>query len=183
MNRVVRIVVVLLVVWAVAAGVMFWMRGLRPTPASLQAYIEKHPLASLSEPAREDVIRGVADRLNRLNFDERQELRRGGSDRKFFDQLTPEERKKFIEMTMPEGFRQFMLALNKMDPERRKRIVKRALENLEKDNPEISQRLQEDEVRKIVNQGMSSFYEEANADVKLDFAPVIEQLQRAAQRP
>jgi len=61
--------------------------------------------------------------------------------------------------------------------------VKRALENLEKDNPEISQRMQEDEVRKIVNQGMSSFYEEANADVKLDFAPVIEQLQRAAQRP
>lgn len=105
------------------------------------------------------------------------------ADRIFFDQLTPEERKKFIEMTMPEGFRQFMLALNKMDPERRKRIVKRALENLEKDNPEISQRMQEDEVRKIVNQGMSSFYEEANADVKLDFAPVIEQLQRAAQRP
>ncbi len=63
MNRVVRIVVVLLVVWAVAAGVMFWMRGLKPTPASLQAYIEKHPLASLSEPAREDVLRGVAWRI------------------------------------------------------------------------------------------------------------------------
>jgi hypothetical protein len=34
-------------------------------------------------------------------------------------------------------------------------------------------------MQKIVVQGMTAFYEDANAEVKMDFAPVIEQIQQS----
>jgi hypothetical protein len=36
-------------------------------------------------------------------------------------------------------------------------------------------------VQKIVDQGLRSFYSDANADVKLDLAPLIEQMQQNLQ--
>ncbi len=75
-----------------------------------------------------------------------------------------------------------MLALNKMDPEKRKKMVQRALDDIDKDTPEIGERINRAEAaQKMISQGMSSFYEEASAEVKLEFAPVIERLQRATQ--
>ena len=45
----------------------------------------------------------------------------------------------------------------------------------------MNERIDRVEVQKMLSQGMDSFYSEASADVKLDFAPVIEQIQRATQ--
>lgn len=176
-----RILLLLALVWAVAGGVIFWMRAARPTPASLSAYIDRHPLETLSSSERARVIDRVADQLNRLNFDQRQELRKARSDRRFFEQMTEEERARFLDRTLPEGFRQLMLALNRMNPEQRKKIVQRALDDLEKESPELRERIDRDAARRMIAQGMDSFYQEASADVKLDFAPVIEELQRATQ--
>lgn len=168
-------------VWLVAGGVILYTRSARPTPEKLSAYIDRHPLENLSPKQREETIQTVADQLNRLSFEQRQELRKLRSDRRLFEQMTPDERNRFMDLTMPEGFRQLMIALNKMDPERRKKMVQRALDDIEKDTPEINERIDRTEVQKMISQGMSSFYEEANADVKLEFAPVIERLQRATQ--
>jgi uncharacterized Zn finger protein len=176
-----RIIGLLALVWAVAGGVIFWMRASRPTPASLQAYIESHSLENLPPARRGEVIAKVADQLNRLNFDQRQELRKTQIDRRLFEQMTEEERKRFLDLTLPEGFRQLMIALNKMNPEQRKKIVQRALDDIEKDTPEINERIDRGAAQKMISQGMDSFYQEASADVKLDFAPVIEELQRATQ--
>jgi hypothetical protein len=176
-----KILALLAVIWAVAGGIILWTRHSRPTPASLAAYIENHPLEALPAGERAEVIRRVADQLNRLNFDQRQELRKSQIDRRFFAQMTPGERQQFLELTLPEGFRQLMLALNKMDPEQRQKMVRRALDDIERDTPEIHDRIDRDAVQKIVSQGLDSFYQEASAEVKLDFAPVIEKLQRATQ--
>lgn len=176
-----RIFGLLVLVWVIAGGIILWTRTVRPTPASLAAYIENHPLQNLSPTEREKVIATTADHLNRLTFDQRQELRKTRVDRQFFEQMTEEERQRFLDLTLPEGFRQLMLALNKMKPEQRKKMVNRALEDLEKEQPEINDRINRDAVQKMISQGMDSFYQEANSEVKLDFAPVIEELQRATQ--
>jgi len=76
-----------------------------------------------------------------------------------------------------------MSALNKMTPEKRQKLVQRALDGIKKNAPQSAERIRNDEVKKIVGQGVSSFYENANADVKLDFAPVLEELQRNLQSP
>lgn len=176
-----RAIILFAAVWIVAGAVIFWMRAARPTPASLASYIEKHPIENLAPAKRAEVIERVASQLNALNFDQRQELRKTKVDRRLFEAMTPEEQKSFLDQTLPEGFRQIMIALNKMDPQKRKKIVQRALDDIEKDQPEDMGRLSRDEAQKIISQGMESFYNEASAEVKLDFAPVIEQIQRTTQ--
>ncbi len=177
-----RVMGIFAAVWLLAALVIFWARASRPTPASLAAYIDKNPLADLTPAKRTEVIDRAAAQLNKLDVEQRQELRKTRNDRRFFEQMTEDERKRFLDLTLPEGFRQLMLALNKMDPAKRKKIVERVLDDIEKDNPEAHERINRAEVQKMIAQGMDSFYSEASADVKLDFAPVIEQLQRATQK-
>ena len=181
MRSIWKVIAILAVVWLVAGAIIFFTRVARPTPERLSAYIDQHPIENLAGTQRAEVIQKVADQLNRLTFEQRQELRKLRADRRLFEQMTPEERSKFMDMTMPEGFRQMMLALNKMDPEKRKKLVQRALDDIDKDTPEIGSEINREQVQKMISQGVGSFYEEANADVKLEFAPVIERLQRATQ--
>jgi len=68
-----------------------------------------------------------------------------------------------------------------MKPEERKRIVRRALDDLQRENPDVVARIGDADVQKVISQGLSSFYEDADSTVKLDFAPVLEELQRATQ--
>lgn len=168
-------------IWIVAAIVIFAARSASPTPEKLKAYIEAHPLAGLTGQQRAAVIEKTADQLNRLTFEQRRELRESGAVRGFFEGLTPAERSRFLDLTLPEGFRQMMSALNKMDPEKRQKLVQRVLDDMQKNTPQSADRINQEDVKKIIAQGVSSFYEEANADVKLDFAPVLEQLQRNIQ--
>jgi hypothetical protein len=176
-----RIVGLLVLVWALAGGIIWWTRATRTTPQSVSAYISRHPLENQAPDQRAKIIGEVAEQLNRLDFDQRQQLRKTKIDRGFFEQMTEQERAKFLDLTLPEGFRQLMLALNKMDPEKRKKIVQRALDDIGKDRPEVNDRIDKAAVQKMISQGMDTFYKEASTDVKLDFAPVFEELQRATQ--
>lgn len=181
MMRWVKVAGVAVLIWAVAGGVIYWSRAARPTAQSVTAYMDAHPLGGLGSGERGRIIQEAAEQLNRLDFKEREELRKLRRDREFFAQLTQEERKKFLELTLPQGFRELMKALNAMSPTQRKQIVNRAMRNVERENPELADRFTESDMAKIVSSGLEAFYEDANADVKLEFSPVIERLQRATQ--
>lgn len=174
-------IAILVGVWIVAGIVILSLRAARPTAESVARLIESQPLAQVSANERRAVIDRVAEQINRLDFEQRQELREKLGDRRFFESLTEDEQLYFLEKTLPEGFRQLMLALNKMTPERREKVVRRAMEDLERDSPEVAQRIGDERARTFIAQGIESFYENASAEVKLDFAPVIELLQRETQ--
>lgn len=183
-----RVLAALAVVWLFAAGVARVVHSIKPTPESLARYIDAHPLTAAAPSERPRIIEKVAEQMNRLDFEERRSARSSKSLDGFFQSLTEAERNDFLDRTLPEGFRQMMLALNKMTPEKRKEIVDRALENIRKANAEEAETGSTDRPRrpiddaqaeKIVQQGMSSFYENANAEVKMDFAPVIEEIQNS----
>jgi DNA-directed RNA polymerase specialized sigma24 family protein len=178
-----RTAAALLAIWALAAVGILVSRATAPTPEKLKAFVESHPVAGLDPGQRATILEKAAAQLNSLSFDQRRELRESGTVREFFVGLTPAERGRFLDLTLPEGFRQMMSALNKMTPEKRQKLVQRALDDIRKNTPQSAERINEDEVKKVVAQGVSSFYEEANADVKLDFAPVLEELQRNLQSP
>jgi hypothetical protein len=75
-----------------------------------------------------------------------------------------------------------MVAFNKMEPEKRKEFVDRALAEVKKRQGEAPPAgWNEKLVQKIVNQGLNTFYAEASANAKLDLAPLIEQMQRNLQ--
>lgn len=181
MVRWIKIALVLAAVWAAAFGVISWSRSSRPTAQSLSTYMEELQFDKMNTAEREKVLRHVAEQLNRLDFKQREELRTMRRDRVFFEKLTTEERKEFLELTLPQGFRELMRALNAMTPDERKKVVNRALRNIERESPEIAERFTEKDVAQIVSRGLETFYEDANADVKLDFAPVLERLQRTTQ--
>lgn len=172
---------ILVAVWLCAGAVILYTRAQRPTAESFVRYLEENKLDGLDPARRAAVITGVTDRLNRLDFEQREQLRLMRRDRTFFQQLTPEERRTFLEATLPEGFRQLMQALNKMTPEERRKIARRALDDLERDNEGIPPRVDKADAQKVIEQGLGAFYEEASAEVKLDFAPVLERLQRNLQ--
>ncbi len=182
MPRTGRVIGVLVAIWVGAAGVVWLVRSSRPTPEKMEAYLHAHPLAKATPPERAAEIDRMAGQLNRLDFEDRQKLQRTGAMRTFFKTMTDAERGAFLDRTLPEGFRQVMLALNKMTPAKRKEIVERALANIKKGRPDGEDDpspVDDAMMQKIVAQGMTSFYEEANANVKLDFAPVIEQIQQS----
>lgn len=177
-----RVFGIFVAIWIVAAGAVWILRVAQPTPASIQQFVNDHPLEGLPPDQRLKVIDKIAAKVNRLDFEQRQQLRKNRTDRNLFKEMTEPEQRRFFDMTLPEGFRQLMLALNNMEPARRRKIVSRAMKQLEKDDPDAMKRLDDEMVQKVINQGMDSFYSEANAEVKLEFAPLIEQIQRTTQR-
>jgi flagellar motor protein MotB len=174
-----RAALILASIWILAGIVIFSLRSTKPTAQSIDHYILTNQIENLPPPQRSKIINRVASQLNRLDFNQRQELRKQKTDRLFFNKLTQEERREFLEATLPEGFRQFMKALNAMDRKERQKIVSRALRDLEKDRVEVV--VEDEDAKKLIEEGLGAFYEEASADVKLEFAPVIERMQRVTQ--
>ena len=75
-----------------------------------------------------------------------------------------------------------MEVFNKMDPVKRKELIGHALDEMKKHAGEGPPPGMDDGMRaKIVDQGLKSFYADANADTKIDMAPLIEQMQRNIQ--
>lgn len=142
------------------------------------AYLAEHPLEGLTPPKREAIIDRAARQLNGLTFEQRQELKEGGTIRTFFTQLTSEERRRFLALTVPDGFRQLISTLNKMDPLERNRLVQRTLRNVRTHSAEAATIGDEEGIPKMISDGLSLFDEEANPEVKRAFAPVIEEVQR-----
>jgi hypothetical protein len=177
-----NVLVALVLVWAVAGSIIYGVRQARPTAQSLTVYLEKHPLATESGTKRAKIITRVGNMLNGLSLEDRQTLRGDGVTRDFFISLTPAEQANFLDATLPAGFKQIMEAFNKMEPEKRKEFVNRALAEAKKRQGEAPPAgLNDQLVQKMVNQGLNTFYAEASANAKLDLDPLIEQMQRNLQ--
>ncbi|MGB8169147.1 MAG: hypothetical protein WCF18_16740 [Chthoniobacteraceae bacterium] len=170
---------VIAAVWLVAGGAIFWARSVKVTPASVTAYLESHPIENQSGAERTKVIEKLADQMNALGYEERREMRMGKRLDGFFRALSPEEQSGFLDLTLPTGFKQMMESLNKMEPMKRKQFVERALRDMkerEGEDPTLDQN-----ARKMIDQGFKSFYSDASTEVKMDVAPLLEQLQKNLQ--
>ena len=129
------------------------------------------------------MIGRAEDQLNEVSFEDRQQLERSGATRRFFLSLTPAEQMAFLDATLPADFRQLMEAFNKMEPAKRKEFVSRALDEMRKHEGEEHPHGEFDEQagQRIADQGLKAFYSTADADTKLDLAPLVEQMQRNLQ--
>jgi flagellar motor protein MotB len=174
-----RTTLALATIWILAGAAILTIRSTKPTAQSIAHYILTNPIENLPQHERSKIITRVASQLNRLDFTQRQELRKQKTDRIFFNKLSGEEKRDFLEATLPEGFRQFMQALNKMEAGERRKIVQRALRDLEVERVEVV--VGDEDAKMIIEEGLGAFYEEASAEVKLEFAPVIERMQRVTQ--
>ena len=182
MNVWLKTVLSLVGVWLLAFGAIHWLHASKPTAASITAYLQCTDLSTLSPGDRARMLSRAEDQLNDLSFDERQRLQRNGETRRFFASLTPAEQNQFLDATLPADFKQLMEVFNKMEPGKRKEFVNRALEDMKKHEGEAPPVEADERLRdRVIDQGLKSFYKDANSDVKLDLAPLIEQMQRNLQ--
>src|SRR6478609_4636447 len=166
-------------IWLLAGGVILWAKASKPTPAKLEQYVNSNPLDGKSAADRARTIGRVADQLNGLSYEDRQHMRMGRRLDSFFRSLSPDEQGQFLDRTLPTGFKQMMEAFNKMEPEKRKKFVKKALSDMERDAERGEQPPVDEEVmQKMVEQGLRSYYSDASSEVKMDLAPLIEQMQK-----
>jgi hypothetical protein len=165
-------------VWLIAAIVIHFAISSQPTAASVTAYASSVNLDSLSAADRARAIERMENMVNRITFEERQQLDRDRVTRGFFDKLTPGEQGDYLDATLPTGFQQLMESFNKMDPVRRKQIVSQALEHMKENQGQGPPPGADSTIAQhVIDQGLKSFYRDANADVKLDLAPLVEQMQ------
>ena len=178
----VKCTLILAGIWIAAAGVIYWSRHATPTAESVTAYLDGANIAGKTGRARAGTIESVETQLNEISLDDRQRLQRSGATRQFFLSLTPGERLAFLDATLPAGFKQWMEAFNKMDRAQRKQIVDRTLAEMKTHEGENRPPGPDDQVAQhFVDQGMRSFYKDADADTKLDMAPLIEQMQKDSE--
>jgi hypothetical protein len=173
---------ILLLLWLVIGGVIWLARGARPTPESVSRYVYQHPLEGQTPAERDQVMRKLAAQLNQLDFEQRREVRMGKKVEGFFKALNPQEQSVFIDLTFPSGFKQMMEAFNKWPQQKRRQFVDRALKDMQARGENIGDLPPDDPNRKkIVEQGLQSFYAEASAETKMDLAPLLEEMQRNLQ--
>ncbi len=178
----IKAIIALAAIWLVAGGVMFWAQNAQPSPESLERYVNANSLEGKSSPDRAQTIEEVADQLNGLSYEDRQEMRVGRKLNGFFRSLNSDEQGAFLDRTLPTGFKQMMDAFNKMEPEKRKKFVTKALADMEREGASGEQPPVDDEnLQKMVEQGLRSYYSDASSEVKMDLAPLIEQMQKNLQ--
>jgi len=189
------------VLWAAAGLAAIWVLAicgymisgsLKVTGEKVRAYVEAVDLSKLSAADRAKALQKLADMINKLSFEERQQMRLGRTAEKWFLQMTEEERGEFIEATMPTGFKQMITAFEQQSEEKRKRAIDEALKRLKETNAEVQAGRNPSSVNdtnqppplspeleaKVRTIGLKSFYSQSSAQTKAELAPVLEELQK-----
>lgn len=186
--------VLLAAIWALAMGGWMVSSYLKVTPEKVQSFVASVDLRKLSAAERARMIQALADKINKLTYEERQRLRMERTTGGWFEVMTEDEKAQFIEATMPTGFKQMISAFEDLPEEKRKRAIDDSLRRLRETNdklragqiatgqpgtnaPPLSPELQ----AKIRTIGLQTFYSQSSAQTKAEMAPVLEELQRVME--
>jgi len=182
-------------IWAVTIIGYGIARNSRVTAEKVKAYADSIDLSKLSGAARAQALRRLAEMINALPYDERQRARFERTSRRWFEQMTEEEKGAFIDATMPTGFKQMLNAFEQMPEDKRARAINDAVRRLKEAQaqmqagegepglngtnrpPPLSPELQ----ARIRSIGLKAFYSQSSAETKAELAPVLEELQRVME--
>lgn len=163
--------------------------SLKVTAEKVRAYPQSVDLNKLTAAERAKAIQRLADMLNALTLEERREARFGREWERWFAQMTEEEKARFLEATMPTGFKQMIGAFEQMPEEQRKRAIDGALRGMREVQAQMRAQgglppttnapmLSEDLQKQMATLGLKTFYSESSAQTKAELAPVLEEMQR-----
>ena len=178
----IKIAVLLAIVWGLVGGAIWIVRKNRPTPERIAAFVSANSLEDKAPGERAKIIESVAGQVNRLDYDERRELDKQRKLGPFWSALDDREKSRYLDLVLPTGFKQMMENFNKMEPGKRKRMVQKAVDDLQSHGGDREGRdLNDPQFKKIVDQGLKSFYSDATIDAKMDALPFLEALEQTVK--
>jgi hypothetical protein len=178
----IKVVAILAALWLSVWGAITLVRRNQPTPDRIVAYASANTLEGRPAAERAKIIEAVASQVNRLEYDQRRELNQHRKLDSFWNSLSAEERARYLDLVLPTGFKQMMENFNKMEPGKRKRMVQKAVDDLRARSGDAPPRDMDDaQLKKIVNQGLQSFYSDATIEAKMDALPFIEALEQSVK--
>src|SRR4051812_2066138 len=186
----------LLVIWGLAIAGFTIARHSKVTAEKVRAFVESTDLSKLKGAARAKALAKLADMLNHLSIEERQQARMERLATAWFNEMTDDEKAGFIEATMPTGFKQMLTAFEQLPEDKRRRAVEDTFRRLKEDEtrarngdfggnpqnmtnqpPVLSKELE----AKIRTIGLQTFYSQSSAQTKAELAPVLEELQKVME--
>jgi hypothetical protein len=179
----------LVLIWIVALAGYHIAQNAKATPEKVRAYIAGLDFDRLSAAERAAAIQKLAGLLNALTYDERQSLRLDHTAYQWFGKMTEDEKGKFLEETMPTGFKQMISAFEDLPADKRQRVINQSVRQLKEARTKMGATGQlpqntnavglspelEDKVAKI---GLQAFYGQSSAQTKAELAPLLEEMQR-----
>ena len=168
--------------WIAVAGISVVVHRSRPTPESIAEFVGKNTLDGKVPAERAKLIGEVASKVNRLEYEQRREMDKQRRLDGFWAAMSAEEKSRYLDKVLPTGFKQMMENFNKMEPGKRKRMVQKAVDDLQAHGGEREGRdVNDPQIRKIVDQGLKSFYSDATVDAKMDALPFLEALEQTVK--
>ncbi|MEI7729871.1 MAG: hypothetical protein WCO56_09890 [Verrucomicrobiota bacterium] len=182
--------------WALAMVGYLVFKNTKMTAEKVAQYVRTTDLAKLNAEQRRKAIARLADELNALSWAERRRARLEKEWRRWFELMSEEERERFIEATMPAGFKQMLDAFAQMPDDKRKRAVENAMKRLKDTQDQIASGdanaarppglgggpndpvISEDLQKKVTAIGLNTFYSQSSAQTKAELAPVLEEIQK-----
>jgi hypothetical protein len=176
----------LVVVWVVALVIFHCSGKTRVTVDKLRQYVDSTDLDQLSAAKRDRAVTDFAGMVNSLSTEERMNWRREDGWKKWFAGMNEAERVKFVEMTLPTGFKQMMDAYSQLPAEQRKKFIDDAVNRLRQAGvnqsvgdygksgpPPLSPELE----RKVREIGLKELFTDSSPETKAELAPLLEQME------
>ena len=183
----------IIAIWVLAITGFNVAKNSRLTAEKVTAYMESVDLSTLTSAQRDRAIQKLADKLNSLPLEERRRAQFERVTQPWFDQMTETEKSRFLEATMPAGFKQMLTAFEQLPEEQRRRTIEDTLRRLRESKartlaaeglpagtnglPPVSKELQ----AKIRNMDLNAFYSQSSAQMKAELAPMLEEMQRVME--
>src|ERR1051325_268133 len=107
-------VAALLSVWLIAFAGYTVASHYKVTPEKIAAYLRSIDLSKLSAADRQKALRELSRKMNTLSAEDRRKARLDGQFAPWFKEMTEEEKARFIEETMPSGFKQMLASFEQL---------------------------------------------------------------------
>ncbi len=185
--------IAIVAIWIVALTGLSISKNSRMTADKVRAYVESENLGTLSAAERARALGTLAEKFNALSVEERRRAQLERVAKTWLDQMTEVERARFLEATMPAGFKQMLTSFQQLPDEKKRQTIADAMRRLR----ETAARIQTEdgaaqipitpppvnaEVQaKIRSMGLEAFYTQSSAQFRVEVAPVLEELQRVME--
>jgi hypothetical protein len=181
----------LVLIWAVAFAGYRIAKHATVTPEKVRAYLSSVDFSHLSAADRAAAIAKLAAMLNALTLQERQSLRLERL--AWFNEMTDAEKSKFLEATLPTGFKQMISAFEDMPTDKRKHVLDQAMKQMKDADDKLAAGgqmpppgtngaiLSPELQAQVTKIGLQSFYSQSSAETKAEMAPLLEEMQRTME--